>query len=151
MAQTGLAKPFSGSWQSWLPELRNRHFLLGDVLTLSLTPAIALFLRVEHFAHAQRFFHGLLVYTVAALLVRVSIFYPFGLYRRLWRYATVDEMAQIALAVFVSTVAICVLFFVYTLHLGDAPAFLPRSIPLLDGLLALAAVGGTRFSIRLAR
>src|SRR3954447_18950527 len=75
----------------YLPNLRNRQFFMADILSLSLTPLIALLLRVERPEAAYPFWAGILIYIAIAVPVRVTGFYWFGLYRRYWRYATVDD------------------------------------------------------------
>jgi FlaA1/EpsC-like NDP-sugar epimerase len=130
-------------------ELRNRHFLLADAAALVLMPALALLLRVEAPDRMVPHFGGLALYTLIGLAVRLCIFHRFGLYRRYWRYATVEEMRQIFLAVFFSIPMVCVIYALGRM-LGIWDIHIPRSLPLIDGLLMLLAVGATRFSIRLA-
>lgn len=134
---------------SILPKLRNRHFLLIDIMLLSLAPVVGLAIRLEGFDRVSDYLPALALYTLSTLVVRLPIFYGFGLYSRYWRYATVDELWSIFLAVLTSTAA------VFALHLGGVhfgmwDASLPRSLPILSGLLVLIFVGGTRFSARLA-
>lgn len=131
-----------------LPKLRNRHFLLLDLLALALIPSAAMLLRLDRLIDFQRFFPDLLTYTLLGLFVRTAIFVPFGLYSRYWRYATVGEMWVIAVANFTSTACLCALFFA----LRDFGSWdrLPRSLPLLDGLLGFFAIASIRFSVRLA-
>jgi FlaA1/EpsC-like NDP-sugar epimerase len=135
--------------------LRNRYFLLADILILCLTPTLALFLRVDAVSGLARFGSAVLVYTVVALGVRLPVFYRFELYRRYWRYASVGELVQIAMAVLTSTAIILVLLFAARIPaLGICEALppacgLPRSIPFIDALLVLLAVGGVRLSMRL--
>src|SRR5579883_917574 len=95
-----------------LSRLRNRHLLVLDVLFLSLTPALALLLRVERVSAFRPELSALLIYTLLALVLRVVVFSPMGLYNRYWRYAAVDELAQTALAVLIST------FLIVTTYLG---------------------------------
>jgi FlaA1/EpsC-like NDP-sugar epimerase len=134
---------------SFLPRLRNRHFLLIDILLLSFAPLLGLALRLEGFEKIPDYLPVLIPYTLGTLLIRLPIFYGFGLYGRYWRYATVDELLSIFLAVLVSTAAIFVLH-IGGVHFGMWDASLPRSLPILSGLLVLLFVGGTRFSARLA-
>lgn len=135
--------------------LRNRYFLILDIFFLCLTPALALMLRVDALYGLARFGEPLLLYTVVALVIRLVVFYFFELYRRYWRYASVEELAQIVAAVLASTAIILVIFFGVRLPALDiCPRWpvacgLPRSIPFIDALLVLLAVGGTRFSVRL--
>jgi FlaA1/EpsC-like NDP-sugar epimerase len=132
-----------------LSHLRNRHLLVLDVLFLSLTPALALLLRVERMTAFRPELSALLVYTLLALVLRVAVFSPMGLYNRYWRYAAVDELTQTALAVFISTFLIITAYLGYVL-IGQPTHYLPRSLPFIDGLLALVIVGGIRFGVCLA-
>jgi FlaA1/EpsC-like NDP-sugar epimerase len=140
----------------FLLRLRNRHFLLLDGLILCFTPSLALMLRVEGSQALETYAPGLAIYTVVALLVRLPVFYVLGLYARYWRYASVDEMIQIVTAGLVSTMILVAIFFGVRLPaLGVCDALepactLPRSIPFIDALLVVLAVGATRFSVRAA-
>ena len=66
--------------------LRGRHYFIIDILLIALAYFLAFVIRfdlVNYQAYYQRF--GLL--TLGLILIRLPIFYYFGLYRRLWRYA----------------------------------------------------------------
>ena len=131
----------------YLTNLRNRHFFLLDGLILCLTPLLAILLRLDRIDVPHDFLHGLLIYTAVSLVVRLITFYQLGLYRRFWQYASIDELSQIVNAVLISTL------FVWLLVTGIRallPVALPRSIFLLDAVLALLFVGGSRFSVRLS-
>ena len=148
-----------------LPKLRNRHFLIIDIVVLSITPILALMVRIDGSAVLAPYAAVLIAYTIVAMVVRLAIFYPCGLYSRYWRYATVDELLMTLWAVFCSTVGLTALCY-FTMrttgplfHLAQQIALacglkdqvgLPLSIPLLDGLLVLLSVGSTRFSVRIA-
>lgn len=143
---------------TFLLGLRNRHFLLLDAGALTLIPTLALILRLDSFQAVSRYVGGLIVFTLVGLAVRLLVFWRAGLYNRYWRYASVDEIALIFLSVVVATATTAVAFYgLRFLVLALLPAFadpladlsLPRSIPLIDGLLVLTVVGSSRFSIRL--
>lgn len=137
-----------------LLRLRNRHILLIDAAILCVTPALALMLRVDGVYALRTYAADLLTYIPAALLVRIVVFYWYGLYNRYWRYASVQELVQIVWAVGVSSLVVVALFFAVRLpSLGVCQAWppacgLPRSVPFIDSLLVLLAVGAVRFSIR---
>lgn len=132
-----------------LERLRNRHFVVLDVAVLLVTPLLALFLRVEKVTAIATYLPDVLRYTVAALVVRITIFWVCGFYRRYWRYATVDELMQIVAGSVVATLVTTALYL-----LAMAEGFLssgnPRSLPILDGVMAMLFVGGFRLSSRLA-
>ncbi|MEW5985874.1 MAG: nucleoside-diphosphate sugar epimerase/dehydratase [Chloroflexota bacterium] len=128
--------------------LRNRHLFFLDIITLSLTPLLALLLRLDGETELFFFLPGLFVYTFIAVCQRPLIFYRFGLYRRYWRYASEGELILIGGAVIVSTLYVSLTYAVaHALFL--ASYHLPRSIPILDSLLVLVALGASRFSVRL--
>ncbi len=129
--------------------IRNRDFAILDVCLLAVTPAIALTLRVN-LPWEQRYSQALLVFTLLALLIKLPTFYFFRLYARYWRYASMDELITISLAVFITTALVTAISWgLQGLGLLDGSS-LPRSIPIIDGLLTLIFVGGTRFSLRAA-
>src|SRR5579884_360781 len=134
---------------SRLSALRNRHLLLMDIFILCLVPMLALGIRLDGWYSLRPYWAALLTYTLIALVVRIGLFYPFGLYHRYWRYATVDELAQTVLAVLTSNLLVCLFFFGWQ-GWGRPSTALPFSLPFLDGVLVLIFVGGTRFCIRLA-
>jgi len=107
-------------------------------------------LRLDGFEELPRYAGALLVFTLIGLVARLLVFWRAGLYGRYWRYASVDEIALIVLAAAAATAMNTLLFFTLRfLPLSLSPQ-LPRSIPLIDGMLTLIVVGGIRFGARLA-
>ena len=83
-----------------------------------------------------------------APLVQIPLFYCFGLYNRIWRYAGMKEMVRILLA---GATATALLFIVNYLILKplNGPWVDSRSIWLLLGILSTCFVAGVRFLLRL--
>jgi FlaA1/EpsC-like NDP-sugar epimerase len=131
--------------------LRSRHFFAADLLLLLLTPALAVAIRTEGMMNLDALGSGLVAYTLLALFVRIPFFLHFGLYRRYWAYATVDDLVQIVRAVLASTAAIAVIVIAGLLLAPEALPPFPRSLVLMDSVLVLLAVGGIRFSARFSR
>ncbi len=130
-----------------LKHIKNRHFFLVDLLLLALTPTIALSLRLQ-VPWDDRFTPPLLLYTLLSLIIKLATFFVSGLYRQFWRYASVDSLLTILWSVGVSSVIITGLVFgLYGTGLLGSPA-VPRSLPLIDSMLTLIVVGGTRLSLR---
>jgi FlaA1/EpsC-like NDP-sugar epimerase len=77
-----------------------------------------------------------------AVLINLVIYYLFGFYRRVWRYAGVDELLLIAVAVSLGSGGI----YLYSLISG---IFLPRSSYIIAWFLMLLLIGGFRLSVRL--
>jgi FlaA1/EpsC-like NDP-sugar epimerase len=117
-----------------------------------LTPLIALVLRVGALADQWHDFQNdLIVFTLASLVVKPLILYLAGMYRRYWRYASIGELYLLGLAVLCSTALLTAA--AWAIHGSDMfpGAELPRSIPIIDGMLTLLAVGGIRFAVRAGR
>ena len=151
--ETDLQKNKAGNpaqTRDWpLLHLRNRYFFIVDIFMLAAIPALALTLRVN-LPWDRAYPQALLIFTLLALLVKLPVFYAFRLYARYWHYASMDEMITIALAVLITSALITAISWgMQGLgFLGESS--LPRSVPIIDGLLTLLFVGGTRFSLRAA-
>jgi len=133
-----------------LSQLRNRHFFILDILLLALMPAIALALRVD-LPWDERFTPGLQYYILFTIPIKIITFYIFGIYKRLWRYASVDAIISLLWGVGIASVIITGSVFI---ALGSGRlhgVFLPRSIPIIDGMLTFIVIGGSRLSLRIVK
>ncbi len=132
----------------WL-RLRNRHFMLIDAIVLSIAPALALALRHDGFSDLHVYGRSLLTYTLASGCVYLLTFRQCGLYRRFWQDATIEELLVVVAAVLSGTVLSVVgLTACAWLRIWDPG--LPGTLPFTEALILLAAVGGSRFSVRLS-
>lgn len=75
--------------------------------------------------------------------LQTLVFWRFGLYRGIWRFASLPDLKRIVNAVGVSAVALPVVIVLFRLE-----ASVPRSVLLLDPLLLLMVMGGSRFLYR---
>lgn len=131
-----------------LIELRNRHFVFIDTIIFAITPLLALILRLDGSVALAPFKTGLSAIILLFLTVKLSVFFALGFYKRYWRYASIDELTQIAKATAIATILQTLIFVTFYSLNSFGIDELPRSLPLLDGLLSLLLVGGLRFSIR---
>ncbi|MBI2311619.1 MAG: polysaccharide biosynthesis protein [Betaproteobacteria bacterium] len=77
--------------------------------------------------------------------VQALVFWRFGLYRGLWRYASLPDLKRIVLAVGLGATAAPVTL----LLLGvAAEAAVPRSVLIMDPLLLVLIMGGSRLAFR---
>ena len=130
-----------------LAKIRNRHFFFFDLLFLTFTPVIALSLRVN-LPWGKEYLPSLAFYTALALLLKLPVFYAFGLYRHYWRYASIDEMLTILTGVGTTTLLVTGTAYILQGMGAFGEIALPRSVPLIDGLLTLLVAAGSRFSVR---
>ncbi len=76
-----------------------------------------------------------------AVIINLATYYLFGFYRRVWRYASLDELMLIAVSVTLGLGGT----YLYSLQSG----MLPRSSYIIAWFLLLFLIGGSRVSIRL--
>src|SRR5687767_2246521 len=81
-----------------MARVRNRYLLLADALFLTATPFFLYALRFEGSSWGAQHQKTALMYTVLLVPLCIAIFFSFGLYRRLWRYASVAELELIFVA-----------------------------------------------------
>ena len=132
------------TFRSWF---RGNKLFLADLVLIvfSVLASFILRLNLEQFFldYLPAFFWMLLL----ALLVKPWIYRRFGLYQRVWSYASMEEMKLIIRAVSAaSAIVAAVIYPLYFLRIFSPFAL---SLPVFDWLVSLAAVGGLRFGLRL--
>jgi len=127
-------------------QIRNLYMLLVDILLTVIAVLGAYALRLEG---SYFYFYLPSAYWMIAisLLLKPIIYYFFGLYRRLWAYASTNELKLISVAVTVASAAVSAIM----IALLTARVFIgfPRFVLIIDWLLSLVCIGGFRFSLRL--
>ena len=78
-----------------------------------------------------------------AVPAQAVVFWSFGLYRGIWRYASLEDLKRLLLAVGVAALVAPLM-----LLTGILPPAVPRSVLLLDPILLLLAMGGSRVAYR---
>jgi FlaA1/EpsC-like NDP-sugar epimerase len=130
--------------------VRNRHLFMLDVLLLTLSPLLAVFLRMDDLDAIVALAAPLALYTGVSLLLKVIAFQCMNFYDLYWRYASVDEILVLALGTILSWCLCVTATFGVLRPFGLlAPAF-PASVPFIDGMLTMVLVGGVRIGVRLA-
>ncbi len=132
--------------------VRGRHLFVVDLAVIALSIVGAMVLRFD----SLRFTEEALIYFPAALfplVVRPPINILGGLYARAWGYASVGELTRIAAVAIAGSVAGIAVFYGVLGPLGvtgttTPVGHFPRSFFVLEGMLTLAGMGGTRFLIR---
>ncbi|MGA7732696.1 MAG: polysaccharide biosynthesis protein [Chloroflexia bacterium] len=138
------------SLNSLLLGLRNRHFFLIDLVLFTALPFAALALRTDGDETLEQYWPSLLVATLLFIVVKLAVFFRGGLYAKYWRYAGIDDMASLAMLGMLALIVQTALFLWVVQPAGWVRSDFPRSVPIIDGLLALGAVGAVRYSVRLA-
>jgi FlaA1/EpsC-like NDP-sugar epimerase len=98
---------------------------------------------------------ALISYIVVIVIAKLLMFWVFGMYRRIWKYASVKDMIAIIEAVASSSLLMVVVFYILGYPIGffgfsfnfSLPYF-PRSIFIIDFILTLIFIALSRFSGR---
>lgn len=129
------------------PHIRNRFVLIGDIalIIVSVLGSFALRLNVSQLPF---YFPAALTMCAVALVVKLPVYYFFGLYRRLWIYASTNELRLITAAVTTASVlTLGVMLLLINFNLIQPG--MPRSALGIDWLLSLVLIGGSRFALRI--
>ena len=124
--------------------MRNRYFLVADLFLVVCAALLAFALRFDWLFFRNR--PEVPLFVAAALVVKPLTFLVLGLYRRLWRYASIGDLIAIVIANTVASLVLSILV-VTALATGVIVEF-SRSVLLVDLLLTVAFTGGARFSER---
>ncbi|MEQ8667334.1 MAG: nucleoside-diphosphate sugar epimerase/dehydratase [Rhodospirillales bacterium] len=118
---------------------------IHDLVMTALSFAIALYLRLGDriYLHVDEY-----LWIGAALMTAIGavVYWFSGLYRGIWRYASIRDLTAIARAA-----SLTVLIFVVVMFLWTRLEFLPRSIPIINWFVLMALLGGPRLAYRLYR
>lgn len=127
--------------------VRNRYVLLGDLALIIVSVMGSFALRLD-VAQLPYYFPAILVMMGVALAVKVPVYFAFGLYRRLWAYASTNELRLITAAVTAASVLTSGVMLLL-LSVGRVLPGMPRSALGIDWLLSLVLIGGSRFALRI--
>ncbi len=124
----------------------NRHRLWQLVADAGLIAAawyLAFQLRFD-FNVPPTFEEGLLATTLLVVAIKLAVFVALGFYNRWWRYVSTKDMWRAALGVLVASVLAAL-----AIYFGDPfERRLPRGVVLMDFVLLLGFVAGSRLAAR---
>jgi FlaA1/EpsC-like NDP-sugar epimerase len=140
------APPSARRCEALMPITRHRVWqLLADAGMIALAWYLAFQLRFD-FEVRQPFYQDMLRETILFVVaIKLAVFIAFGFYQRWWRYVSTRDMWRVLIGVGVASVlAIAAVYFFYPVE----RARLPRGVALVDPLLLLAFVAGSRLLAR---
>ncbi len=116
--------------------------LLGESGLFAMALVVAFLLRFE-FEIPAVFFRQMVKLLPVSVVFKLAFFWASGLYRGMWRYTGLADLWKIGRAVFMAEVAL-IIYVAFTSHFHGHP----RSVFILDPLLALVFACGARVLIR---
>ena len=123
--------------------MRTALAVLHDTVAAALAWSLAYLLRFN-FDLPDNFAAELRQTLIWIVPLQMLIFWRFGLYRGIWRYASTADLRRIVLAVALAAAVIPLLFWMLRLGL-----VIPRSVLVINPLLLILLMGGSRFVYRL--
>lgn len=129
------------------PHIRNRYVLLGDLMLIGVAIFASYVLRLELGPALALYTPSALWMLGVSIIIKPLVYSFFGLYRRMWLYASIQELKLIAVAVTTASLFVSMAM-VSLFSLGIFTGF-PRSVLVIDWVLSILMVGGLRFTVRL--
>jgi FlaA1/EpsC-like NDP-sugar epimerase len=117
--------------------------ILHDLIMIPIAWLGAYWLRFNMEAIPQPYLTGALQGLVVVTVFQAIAFRFFGLYRGIWRFASLPDLIRIIKAILVGAAFSAIVLFLATRMEG-----IPRSVFPLYGLLLVAALGGSRLLVR---
>lgn len=126
--------------------LRTWQIILIDIFLTLLSVIFGLILRLE-IIYVGYFISAIWPFIIIALLLRPFIFWLTGIYRRIWRYATVRDLLSLALSILLGTVILSAitLVWLYPRHMVT----FPRSLLGIEAVTSFVFLGGFRVGLRM--
>jgi FlaA1/EpsC-like NDP-sugar epimerase len=116
-----------------------------DIIMTALSFGISVYLRIgddiQWFPRDRLLVGGLTLTAIGAV-----VYWRAGLYRGVWKYASVPDLTAIAKAV-----SLTLLVFLFAMFMWARLETLPRSLPFINWLVLMALLGGPRLAYRIVR
>ena len=107
---------------------------------------LATILRLDNAAYKDFLLLEYHISIIIMVLVQVTCFYISGLYKGIWRYSSTPDLIRLIKGVTIAVVSSFAALFLY-----NRLVFIPRSIFIIDWLLLIVSLGGSRFAYRIWR
>ena len=117
----------------------------SDIIMSGVAFAIAIFLRL---GDDPRFYaiEPMLLAGALFMVISAVVFFFSGLYRGVWRYASLNDLMAITRAVTIAVLSFLLIMFLWTRFL-----YIPRSVIPITWFVLMAMLGGPRFFFRLVK
>ena len=133
------------AYKLFILKYRKAFILATNLFLVSLSYYAAFVLRFDY--NLSKDYSVVFLKTLPLLIiVKLLVFYYFGLFRGLWRYVSIYDLWQIIKANLVATA----LFILVNIFIRGAH-IIPRSILLNDFIICTSFIGGIRFFTRIIR
>jgi len=122
------------------PHIRNRFVFIGDIALIVVSVLGSFALRLD-VGELPFYFPAAVLMCAVALAIKIPTYFFFGLYRRLWIYASTGELRLITVAVTSASVLTSGVMLLL-ISAGMVLPGMPRSALGIDWLISLILRGG---------
>ena len=98
--------------------------------------------------HIEEFYQPMVLFTLMVMVLRPALLHVFGLYGQTWRYAGPRELLLLVAATSFGSFILAMMIFGLLLPMRVVDSF-PRTVILIEWMLAMLVTGGLRLSRRL--
>src|SRR5438034_11540925 len=127
-----------------MKRFRNRYLLISDAALLAVLPFVVYALRFETFAWDPEHTRTAFAFAILMVPLEIAILLGFGLYRRLWRFASIWELKLIFAAGVAAGVVAGIVGAALLPLSGVATVRVPLSVLALYSGLSIAIVATPR-------
>jgi FlaA1/EpsC-like NDP-sugar epimerase len=127
--------------------MRNRYYFLMDLFGLAVAPFLAMALRLEGFGWTPDYVEAALWYMGLTLPLRIGTAWTTGLYRCIWRFASIVELEKILIAG--AIIAVTNVLVGFGIEGTISPARMPFGAIALDSMISVAVLAGPRLASRI--
>lgn len=135
------AQKMKNDWH-FLTNLRSFSAFTHDIVVVFLAWYLSFLFRFNFDIPANFYVH-LYKTVILVVSVQVVIFILFGLYQGVWRFASIPDLKRIIKAVVVAAITVAAM----VLMINPATV-VPRTVLILDPILLVVLMGGSRFAYR---
>jgi len=131
-----------------ITQINQRGFIayVHDVFMAGVSFWVSFYLRVGDNWHLYRDDERLIIAAVALTFISATVFMPSGLYKGIWRYASIADLLAITKAV-----TLVILLFSFVMFLWTRLETFPRSILIINWFVMMILLGSPRFVYRLLK
>jgi hypothetical protein len=122
--------------------------VLVDVLFLGAAAVLSFIIRLDTLHIQESYLGPMVLFTIMVVVLRPALLHVFGLYGQTWRYAGPRELLLLVAAISFGSFILAIVIFGLLLPLRVVYLF-PRTVILIEWMLALMVTGGLRLSRRL--
>lgn len=120
---------------------------IGDFGLTVISVLSAYILRLELIEVFKNYYLSLIWMLGLAIVLKPLVYYLFGLYRRMWVYASMRELRLIVLSVTAGSLLVSTTMLI--LFFNHIFISFPRSVLIIDWILSIVLIGGSRFGLRM--